>query len=50
MAMRFLKQIMDDPEAAIAQYAKIGETNGGKILNTDPSKRIKNTITLLTEA
>ena len=45
VAMRFLQQIMDDPEAAIAQYAKIGETNGGKIINTDPmnknSKRIK---------
>ena len=35
VAMRFLQQIMDDPEAAIAQYAKIGETNGGKIINTD---------------
>ena len=35
VAMRFLNQIMDDPDAAIAQYAKIGETNGGKIINTD---------------
>ena len=35
VAMRFLQQIMDDPDAAIAQYAKIGETNGGKIINTD---------------
>ena len=35
VAMRFLQQIMDDPEAAIAQYEKIGETNGGNIINTD---------------
>lgn len=35
VAMRFVQQIMDDPDAAFAQYAKIGETNGGKIINTD---------------